>query len=439
MTMKPYDRATLYHWLFWQLKCFKASPTEFQYLFEEVAKRAGAHFVSIRPYGRLGDRKTDGLYFGDGIAFQVYSPDDMTVAKMVEKIEEDLPGAVGFWGNELKEWVFVYNARRGIPADVAMLLKEHGRKYPQINIRPLSNDDLWSIVRDLSAQDRVEILGPSPELDELFPLDASLAPAVQEKLRSGKFVVIQDTLSPVNLLDAINALAPAHALGPPLYLPRKLAIEAWDLAAEQQRALVEEAIERSRDLLPRFAVFSLAPIPLAIHLGFLLSDRVEVDPFQFDRDRRTWAWDNTVTNPDVSLRVLGLPDAPTTETVDVALRVSLSAHITAEQTASTVGKMPIEVDLTVSDPDVMWLRHPDQLLAFGRVLRDVVKAIGRAAPNCRQLHLFFAGPTGCAVVAGQAINPRMNPPVLVYEFSRQKRPPYEHVLTLSGQDAGSQS
>ncbi len=53
--------------------------------------------------------------------------------------------------------------------------------------------------------------------------------------------------------------------------------EEWTAAAAQQRLVVQDALEKSRDLLPRFAVFSLAPIPLAAHLGFLFSDRPAVN------------------------------------------------------------------------------------------------------------------------------------------------------------------
>ena len=51
-------------------------------------------------------------------------------------------------------------------------------------------------------------------------------------------------------------------------------------------------------------------------------------------------------------------------------------------------------------------------------------------PQCRRIHLFYAGPTGGAIVLGQTINPRMNPEIALYEYNRQKTPKYEHVLNL---------
>lgn len=47
--------------------------------------------------------------------FQVYSPDELTQAELITKIEEDLAGAVKHWKGTLKELVFVYNVRRGLP------------------------------------------------------------------------------------------------------------------------------------------------------------------------------------------------------------------------------------------------------------------------------------------------------------------------------------
>ncbi len=56
--------------------------------------------------------------------------------------------------------------------------------------------------------------------------------------------------------------------------------------------------------------------------------------------------------------------------------------------------------------------------------------IRQQVPNCERIHLFYAGPTGAAIKLGQAINPRMNPAVSLYEFDRRKTPAYTRVLDL---------
>jgi hypothetical protein len=56
-----YDPSTLNHWLWWKLRCHEATPTEFQALFENVMKRVDPAFIQIRPYGNIGDPKSDSL------------------------------------------------------------------------------------------------------------------------------------------------------------------------------------------------------------------------------------------------------------------------------------------------------------------------------------------------------------------------------------------
>lgn len=139
-----YDPSTLNHWLWWKLRCHEATPTEFQALFENMMKRVDPAFIQIRPYGNIGDRKCDGLYFQDGVGFQVYSPDELKQAQVVAKIEEDLAGAVEHWGegDRLKTWVFVYNARRGLPPDIPAMLQEEKEKHPAVAIDAWSSDAL---------------------------------------------------------------------------------------------------------------------------------------------------------------------------------------------------------------------------------------------------------------------------------------------------------
>lgn len=428
---QSYDPVVFVHWLYWELRRLKGSPEDFQKMFEDVSTRAKDHFVRIEPYGRFGDRKCDGLYWGHGTAYQVYSPDELKEAETRKKIEDDLSGAVKHWGKNLKRWVFVFNVRRGLPPDVVRLLQTEREKYPDVVIEPMSNDDLWKVARELPLQDRIEILGPPPSYEAIFPLSAALPDEIKERLNSGRFVVIQDILSPINVEDAIRALEPSKPYAPPLFLRPPWTGDSWELAAEYQKALTQSALTESGEKLPRFAVFSLSPIPLAIHLGYLLSDRVEVEPFQYDRDRKTWSWDKACKTHDSKFVVEGYPDQPMADSIDVVLRVSLSAGISPEETAPLGIDSPLQLDLRVDAPDVKWLCHLEQLTQLSKEFRFVLRESARLAPQCRRIHLFYAGPTGGAIVIGQAINPRMNPPVFLYEYDRRQEPRYRHVLTLS--------
>jgi len=433
MTMPDrYDPVTLNHWLWFKYQCHEGSAEEFQRLFENIIKRTKADFMQIRPYGKIGDRKCDGLLYANSTIFQVYSPDELKQAEVQKKIDEDLDGAVRHWGDTLKKWVFVYNVRRGLPPDIPKTLQQKQKQYPNIVIEHLSSDGLWEMARELNLQQRAEVLGTPSGYEHLFLNSQVTSEEVGNSLDKAWFVLVQDTLSPISIQAIVDTLQPDLPFGAPIFIRPTVAEFPWTEAAKYQQQVVSEAIARSRDLsLPRFAVFSLAQIPLVVHLGFLLSDRVEVRYFQFDRDRRSWRW--TEIEPveaDCNIQVSGLPKQVIEDEAEVLIRVSLSATIAKRDTDDVVLNASVEIDIFVDDTDVMWLKSPNQLIRLGQVFRQVLTVIRNKVPECPRIHLFYAGPTGGCVVIGQQINPRMNPPVEVYEYSQQRIPRYQRALTL---------
>lgn len=431
-----YDPVTLVHWLWWKLHCHEASAEDFQRLFENVMKRARPEFMSIRPYGNIGDRKCDGLFFEAGTVFQVYSPDELKQAEVQAKIEKDLAGAVESWRNKgLKQWVFVYNCRRGLAPDIPATLKAQQAKYPNITLGHMSSEALWEMARDLSVQQRSEILGAPLGYEHLFLLPDATTGDAADKIRRGHFVVVHDVMSPINLQAAVNAMSPNVPLGPALHVRPNGAgwkgdlPDEWRLAADKQRLIVREAIERSRDLLPRFAVFSLAPIALATHLGFLFSDRIEVRAFQFDRDRSEWGWP---TNDDetVEISTTGIPVATFPSACEVTLRISLSARVSESDAKAGAPSAEHHVEIAVPDPSKTWLNSGARLRAATRQIHTTLEALRDRFPACSKLHVFAAVPTPVAIALGQAVNPRMDPPIALYEYSRQRSPRYRFALTL---------
>ena len=427
-----YDPITLNHWLWFKYQCHESSPTDFQRLFENIIKRAEPEFMQIRPYGRIGDRKCDGLFITDSTVFQVYSPDELKQSEVLRKIDDDLSGAVKHWGSEMKTWVFVYNARRGIAPDIPKILKEKQEQYPNITIKHLSNDALWEIARELTVQQRAEILGAPSGYEHLFVYPDTAPEEIRDSLEKGWFVLIQDVLSPINIRSVVDALEPNVPFGAPLFVRPPVTELPWLGAELYQRQTVEEVLKKSRDLLlPRFAVFSLAPIPLAVHLGFLLSDRVQVRCYQYQRALGTWKWPEiSEEDVDLNIQTSGLPSETIVGQTEVIIRISLSARIREDETSEVMSDVPVEIDLFVDEPDVMWLRSPKQLDRLGQAFRQTLAVIREKVPRCSQIHLFYAGPTGGAVSVGQQVNPRMNPPVRVYQYSRQTTPRYRWALTL---------
>jgi hypothetical protein len=431
-----YDPVLLNHFLWYKYHCSECSPSEFQILFEKIVKRVDSKFMSVRPYGPIGDRKCDGLLFAEGAStvFQVYAPDELKQDELIRKINEDLDGAILHWSESLQCWIFVYNVRRGVPPDVARLLVDKQKTYPTVDIDHWSSDTLWEKVRALPLQQRAEILGAPNGYEHLFFSTHTTAAEIKQHLDSGSFVLVQDLDAPISLRAVSEAMAPAAPFGAPFFIRPTYVRDAlpWTDAAQQQQHMVREVLEKGRELVPRFSVFSLAPIPLAAHLGFLLSDRVEVNYFQFDRDAQTWKWPTGKrVKADTNIIMSDLPGSVINDPVEVALSIGLSAPVAKIDVQEAAPNCASHIAISVAEPDVMWLRSPSQLQKLTQVLRHAQTAIRAKVPRCTGIHVFYAEPTGGAIILGQTINPRMNPPVHLYQYSQQTSPRYQHALTLT--------
>lgn len=437
MPAEPYGPATYSHYLAWEVRRLKATHTEFQRLFEEVMLRAEPErFTPVETYGRDGDRKADGMLDGGRVVFQVYSPNEIKAAKVEAKIAEDLPGAVENWTDEIETWTFVYNRGRkqGVAPQIIETLNEHSVEYSEVEVCQWSDATLWDIVRDLSPEQRAELLGPELEGWEGAFVPPSDDPGeFKDELNDSRVVLLQPYDRPFDPGAVMDALAPEVPFGPPY--PIEPDWEAgWKQAAGYQRDVVENLIDRAGERIARFAVFSQAPVPLAVQLGSILSDRVDVDLYQYHRDRGEWRWDPALTtdDADTDLRLRGLPDEPNTTVEDVCVRFSFSAIVSDEDVAGVRREEAATVEMSVDDPDRLWLRHPSQLDALRKRYRQLWKRIRRGFRSVERIHVFYAGPAPGAVALGQSYNPRMEPALLLYEYSRSSSPRYEHVLTLGG-------
>ena len=107
--------------------------TAFQDFFSDIMEAAhGGDFERVRPYGKMGDLKCDGLLRSTGIIFQVYAPRDTKQNALVAKIVEDFAGAKLHWGPFMKGWWFVHNDPDGLPPKATRTLAQLAIDNPNI-------------------------------------------------------------------------------------------------------------------------------------------------------------------------------------------------------------------------------------------------------------------------------------------------------------------
>lgn len=163
----------------------------------------------------------------------------------------------------------------------------------------------------------------------------------------------------------------------------------------------------------RVSVFALAPIPLLVHLGSKLTDKMDVDLYQRHRDPETWTWKDG--SGDAKFTTQRLTEGG--EGGSVALLVNLSGRNSLERLPASLGAQAIVYELTLDgqDPTPLFLNTPGDLERFTAEYIRALATIRQAHPDVAVIHLFPAVPAPVAVVLGRARLPKVDASLLVYD------------------------
>lgn len=171
----------------------------------------------------------------------------------------------------------------------------------------------------------------------------------------------------------------------------------------QIRSRVEEADPN------HFSIFALAPQPLLILLGSLLTDKVPTVVYQLHREPKTWEW-----QPHPEGFAFKLQE-PVTKSGKPVLVISLSAKIGHDRIKSVLdGELSIW-ELTVDDPHNDFLKSEAQLALFRQAVRKAMVAISAAHAQANALAVFPAMPVSCAVELGRARMPKADMRWAIYD------------------------
>jgi len=163
------------------------------------------------------------------------------------------------------------------------------------------------------------------------------------------------------------------------------------------------------DPCKHFSLFTLAPQPLLIELGALLTDKMDVDIYQLHREPKSWFWQDCQDNFDYIIREPshfdGIP----------ALIVSLSDHVSCERITRVVGEDASIWEITLEHPHNDFMQAKQQLSLFRKRLRSLIVDIKREHGEAAPLHVFPVMPVSCAVEFGRARMPKADMPWVIYD------------------------
>ncbi|MBB4389417.1 hypothetical protein GGE61_005778 [Rhizobium leguminosarum] len=187
----------------------------------------------------------------------------------------------------------------------------------------------------------------------------------------------------------------------------------WPL---HQRLLREKYKERvkgrlERNEINRLAVFALAPMPLLIELGRLLSDISEAHVRQRVREPATWEWQSEPGEMEL------VRDEPASTGPVVALKLGVSGPIDDDRITSVLGDDVSIWSLSANGAHNDILRTPSDLTLWRKELRAIFEAIKDKHGHTDIVHVFPAVPVSAAVELGRVWMPKAHLPMRIYDHN----------------------
>lgn len=209
----------------------------------------------------------------------------------------------------------------------------------------------------------------------------------------------------------------------------------WPEAKRTQTRIFDERVRPALLKYPNHLVayFGLAPVPLAIHLGYMFGAMRIVEIYQQHRDDKSWAWHGRSDQQLAPKWVpIDMPREISRGPGDAVIRVATSYKISPDDTNAMVPQPAREIDLALETTGLDALTLPEDIEAAAAQFRDALNALINCLPNLDTLHVFAAVPVGVAFRMGTCINPTLQHQIQVYQYFGSQMPRYRPAFTLKG-------
>jgi hypothetical protein len=159
------------------------------------------------------------------------------------------------------------------------------------------------------------------------------------------------------------------------------------------------------------SIFALAPQPLLMQLGYLLSDIPAAEVYQLHREPPDWRWQSDPPDFEYKISEPAHFDGPP------ALVFSLSATINDERITATVPGASIW-KMSSPAPNNDFLKGRSQARLFRERVRQLLDRIKSKHGEQATLHVFPAMPVALAVDFGRVIMPKADLEMKLYDQSQ---------------------
>lgn len=187
--------------------------------------------------------------------------------------------------------------------------------------------------------------------------------------------------------------------------------EFWQIESKSlEKKFDRQVRERLKDgEIEHLSVFAVAPQPLLILLGAMMTDIPQAEVFQLRREPQTWCWGEN-TN-DVPFEI----HEPENTQGTPAFVIALSATVTDDRIHDVLGDNVSIWRITAKEPHNDLIQTRQQLSEFRGVVRKLLNRIKKYHGQQTLLHVFPVTGVSTAVELGRVRQPKAEMPWNIYD------------------------
>ncbi|WP_372518492.1 HNH endonuclease [Candidatus Ruminimicrobiellum ovillum] len=190
--------------------------------------------------------------------------------------------------------------------------------------------------------------------------------------------------------------------------------EYWKIQKNILRENFKDKLENK--LSEHISLFAIAPQPLLIYLGTLLSDKYTVEVFQLKREPKTWC-----DLDDFDSKFNFIIKRPNKIHKKVAINFSISGNICNSEIKEDLACDEVSIwTVTIKEPNNDCIRNSKQIAAFRKRIRCLFNEIKAKHGNDSQINIFPAMPISLAVELGRVRMPKVDLPLIIYDKNKGK-------------------
>ncbi len=200
---------------------------------------------------------------------------------------------------------------------------------------------------------------------------------------------------------------------------------------KQKSAEIDEKLhvfyqEVGRDHIEHISIFAIGPIPLLIHLGSKLNNKIKTSLFQRHKDGEDWRWRSEKSKSKYSFRRIQGGKNKT----KIAILVSISGFVDKAKLPPVINKDYFIYEFFLDpEPNYNCIRTKNDLFEFEKAFTTAISTMKNNHKGLEQIDLFPAVPAPVAVICGRSFNKNADPKARIYNLSPKKQ--FEYSLTIN--------